>query len=276
MASNTRQKNYGTGDPKLDLASRLIPGVRSRSAFGVNTDLDSGIEETVWNVGGLWTGLTAAQTLDIVSDNADDDAATGQGAWEVEILGLTSFDSPESLITERVSLDGITPVTTTNEFVFFCAAKVSNHGSSGVNVGTITFDGSVDATTQAQIDPLTGATRSAICGIPAGQTMFVTNFTASILRGSTSGEIDIQLKQDSGIHLDLTPNSSTMIHQIGLRGSGTSSFVHNFNPYFEVMGPAVVSLTAISNTNNTQMTGGFDLVVTDNQQMTMLRMARGS
>jgi len=276
MANNTRSKTFGTGDPRLDLAAGLIPGIRSRSANGVNLDLDTGVEETLWNVGGLYTGPTAAQTLTLVSDNAADDGVTGQGAQKIKITGLTSFESAAATIEETVVLDGLTPVVTMNEFVFFCFAKVTEHGTTAVNTGTITITATDDATVQSQIDPLTGVTRSCVCGVPAGQSMFITNYEASILQGSANSEVDVRLAVDQGQHLDLLPTSSTLIHQIGLKSAGTSAFAHQFNPYIEIAGPAVVSLRATASANNITLSGSFDLVVTDNTEMRRLREARES
>lgn len=273
MPRNIRSKSFGTGSSALDLAAGLIPGVRTRNAFGINRDIDNGVAETIWNVGGLWAGPTVAQQLEIVSDNAADDAATGEGAWELTIVGLESWDA-DGVTVEKITMDGTTVVDSVNSYVLCCFVTITNHGSTGVNVGTITVTAKTDETIQHQIDPGVGSSQTAVCGIPAGKTMFVTNFHASILQGSGSGEVDIQLKVDRGVHLDAADQSFTTVHSIGLRSNGTSSSRHEFDPYLVVVGPAVIQVQATPNANNFQITGGFDLVVTDNSEMHRLRQAR--
>lgn len=97
MARNVRQKNFGSGDPLLDFAAGMVPGIRSANIFGRNPDVDAGVQESVWNIGGLWAGPTSAQKIQLVSTSAQDDAVTGNGAQVVTVVGLTSWSSDSTV-----------------------------------------------------------------------------------------------------------------------------------------------------------------------------------
>lgn len=59
-----------------------VPGYRRITALGNNPDVDTGIHEDIWTGGGLYPWMTAATSLEIVSDSANDTAA-GTGARTV-------------------------------------------------------------------------------------------------------------------------------------------------------------------------------------------------
>jgi len=273
MARNVRNKLFGTGDPQLDMAVGMVPGVRTRNAFAINTDIDAGVAETLWNVGGDWVGPTTPQTLTLVSDSADDDAVTGQGAWEVTVVGLSSLGPGGILISEKVLLDGITPVQTQNDYAISCFVHVTNHGTTGINAGSITVTATDDATAQHRIDPNVGTSQTAVCAVLTGQTMVITGYHGAI-RSKTGGNVDFELLTDRGDHLDLTADSFTRLHSQTALSSGTSAFVQRFNPYIAIGGPAAIQIRVTADSNNMEVVGGFDLVVVDNVEMNRLRKAR--
>jgi len=100
-------------DFALDVARGLVPGVTKGVQFGRNTDIDTGsAPETVWNGGGVYTGLplesVAPGTLDVSSDNNNDTLA-GTGARTVKLMGLgKNWEYQE----ETLNLSGTSPVTT--------------------------------------------------------------------------------------------------------------------------------------------------------------------
>lgn len=105
--------------------------------FGRNDDIDSGSGfEDIWAAGGVRTYLTAAETMDIVSDDADDISA-GAGARTFYIEGL---DSNYDETSETITLNGTTPVTTSNSYLRVHRCIVKTAGSSMVNEGNITVD----------------------------------------------------------------------------------------------------------------------------------------
>ena len=79
------------------------------------------------------------QTLSVVSASAND-ASGGTGARTVEIQGL---DSNWNLLTETVTMNGLTPVVTTQEhFLRVFRARVVTAGSLQSNAAQITITGS--------------------------------------------------------------------------------------------------------------------------------------
>ena len=53
-------------------------------------------------------------------------------------------------------------------------------------------------------------------------------------------------------------------HERGLVSTGTTSFLHTFNPYFAIPGPAIIKMAAIASADNNAVDGGFDLYLVDN------------
>lgn len=87
-------------------------GWTSWDKWGYNEDVDTGATETIWSVGGRFVPMASADTLNLVSSStADDDGGTG--ANSVLIWGIDENRDPQ---IEIVTLDGQTPVTTSNQW----------------------------------------------------------------------------------------------------------------------------------------------------------------
>ena len=105
----------GSGDIDffIAVAKGDYTGYPHVSKFGRNPKVKSSDYETIWDGSNLYPWPTAAETLNVVSTDADDTSA-GTGARTVEIEGL---NSSWAVITETVSMNGTTNVTTTNSFL---------------------------------------------------------------------------------------------------------------------------------------------------------------
>ena len=114
------------------------------------TDLDiaDGTAD-LWGCGGNLTYLTVAETLNVVSTDANDTSA-GTGARSVAILGI---DASFNVISDVVTLDGTTPVESAVAFYRITGLFLFQAGSSLTNEGTINFTSSISATLQGCIDP---------------------------------------------------------------------------------------------------------------------------
>ena len=143
-----------------------INGVRGIIKFGHNPDIDTAAGEDINYFGNL-TYLTAASTFDVVSDSSADDLTTGTGAWEITISYL---DANYAEQTETISLDGLTPVTTTGSGLRLLSAYCGKVGSGGVNAGNIAITATTGGTTQAYIPANKGQTQQAAYTVPAGYT----------------------------------------------------------------------------------------------------------
>ncbi len=117
-------------DPKL----ALVRTAGHRSTHDTTDD-------DVWSAGELAAGPAnitwpaAAATLSVVSTSADD-AALGTGARTLLIKGL---DANYLEIEETVTLNGLTPVVTTKEFLRGNAYEVASAGSGQKNAGAISI-----------------------------------------------------------------------------------------------------------------------------------------
>lgn len=136
-----------SSDYALDVGLGHVPGTKGVLRSGFNDDIN-GTPEDLWNVGGQMTYLTAAETLDIVSDSALD-VSPASGAHTLLVQGLdNNFDE----ISETISLNGLTIVVTVNSYIRLFNLTIQSAGVSGANVGEITATATTSAVIQGQID----------------------------------------------------------------------------------------------------------------------------
>jgi len=161
------------------------------SAFGENPSSASGTVETVRSSGGTFVPLATEETLSLASTSASDVSA-GAGARTVKIEGLDGNFNPVRAI---VTLNGTTPVVTTEAFLRVNKMVVATAGSSLVNAGTITATASTSATVQGEIPAAEGSSQDCIYTVPAGKRLFVTNWGGAIKRstGTSSTACDFDL-----------------------------------------------------------------------------------
>lgn len=110
---------------------------KSLIKYGVNGDIDSGITETVWQVGGHETYPTSNSINEVVS-------TSGSDTQSVVIEGHTLSGSDLTFVTQTVTLTGITAVTLSTPL--YRANRMYNNGSTDF-VGTITVEDTVAGTT---------------------------------------------------------------------------------------------------------------------------------
>lgn len=118
----------------------------------------------------------------VVSTSAQD----GVGGTGILTLRLEGLDSNYAVITEDITMNGITPVTTTNSFlrINFCYALTA--GSTGAAVGTITVKNTADTITYSVISPGMNVCRQLIYTVPAGKTLYLTSLTIASGQGGNS------------------------------------------------------------------------------------------
>lgn len=140
-------------------------GYQPIQKFGRNPDLDTlDGEVLIWHSGTTYPYQTSAQTIEALSASADD-AAAGTGAQKVKISGL---DENWDVIHEEVTLDGVTPVTTTQTFLRVYRAAVTDVGSGNINAGDITIRVSPGGSTLASLPAGEGSTFLSLLPIPRG------------------------------------------------------------------------------------------------------------
>lgn len=185
-----------------------------------NNDIDAGTTpETLWNVGSLLVWPSSAGATTLVSSSAND-AAAGTGARTVLVTGL---DANRDIISETVTLNGITPVNLTNNFFRVNSMTVVTVGSTGYNEGNLTAQINDGAARTVSYVPL-GYSRSStgfysVANSSTYQKGLLIYESFSVSRGGT-GYCDIAIyRYRDGVR--------TQVFDIGLDFQGTSAFERN-------------------------------------------------
>lgn len=248
-------------DPALSVPAGLVLNYLGLNKFGRTTDADAGILTDIWDGANsttaqpIWLAPTAARIHAVVSTNTADAAPSGAGARSVQVYGLQTWSSAET--SEIVTMDGDTPVNTANSYVIIHRVKVTSFGSSGPNVGTISVTAaSPDSTLTAQINAVEGQTQMAVYGVPSGQSLFITQYYASLNKAVKNAGADFRVVINP--IPDEEPAGFIIKHTSGAVSEGTGSVGHKYDPYFRIDGPSIIKVQVISDTANSAADGGFD------------------
>ena len=177
-----------TGTYEMNIAQGLVPGTSSVFKAGYNPSIQNNTEESLWGGSNIypWSAWGVGGTLSCVSASASD---TGT----MDITGLRSSDWTQ--ITETVTMNGTTPVVTTNSFI-----RINNlhyHGvSTAVNAGNISI--SRNGTVVGLIEQEFGVSQMAQYTVPAGYTAYIQQGTANMGKGNDgTGKFKYRLYNDS-------------------------------------------------------------------------------
>ena len=152
-----------------------VPGYTMVNKFGYNSAIGSISFETIWETGNNYPWQSSAVTVDVVSDNANDDVA-GTGARTLRIEGL---DSSYAFTEETVDMDGTTTVTTTQTFLRVFRMSVETAGTTGNNEGNITATYTGGSDVAATITSENGQTLMCLYTIPANYTGYLLSMNIS-------------------------------------------------------------------------------------------------
>ena len=174
MAEISSITRVGTSEPfELQVKRGQVAWHYAIFKFGFNPDVDDSLE-TVWAEGGLYSYLSAATQLTVSSSSANDTSA-GTGARTVTLSGL---DGDYAEISETVTLNGQTAVTTTNSYLRIYRMVVNTAGTGGQNAGVIyagtgTVTAGVPANKYATIAIGDNQTLMALWTVPANHTAYL-------------------------------------------------------------------------------------------------------
>lgn len=232
------------------VAQGQVPGYSSFSVFGYNPDLDQ-TEESVWPDGGVVPHPASEAQLTIVSTDVNDDGdPAGTGARTVYIEGL---DENYEIVSETITMNGTTGVTTTNSYLYVNQFYVVTAGSGGVNAGTITAK--VGATLYDIIAAGYNNRTTAHYCVPAGYTAYLLEgiFTAGQDSGST------------GVTGYLKQHGLDGILRVGAVSSlNNGSVKYDFaNPY-QVPEKNCIGASAIGSANNNLVSAYFNILLVQN------------
>lgn len=243
----------------------LIPAgkvgtLKSDAKYGRCLDCDNGVETDIWDkatgAAPLWVAPTAARIHAIVSSDGDD-ASGGLGANTIRIYGLTDWDSLETF--EDISMAGASPINTVNSYVIIHRMLVLTCGASGPNVGTISATAAApDSTVTAQIAIDKGQTLMAIYGVPSVQRAYIPHVYGSINRAiATAANFTFYRATD----VESTTLAFTTALTLGGHNTGDSSPSIKRIPWPFYQGPTILKLAVETSTNDSDCSGGFDVVL---------------
>ena len=124
------------------------------------------VNETIWDVGGIYSYLSSAQLLTVTSASA----GTDEGV-KVTLVGLDADYVEQS---EEVTLNASGVATTDNTYLRIYRAYVSGSTAPAGNIN-ISYDG----TTYARVTAGENQTLMAVYTVPAGHTLYVTQGVAT-------------------------------------------------------------------------------------------------
>jgi hypothetical protein len=224
MPLNQGWKHWHVLDYFVEVARGAVPGCKAVQKFGRNDDIDSasGFED-IWAGGGTRAYLSSAETMDVVSDSANDTSA-GTGTQTVVIEGLNS-DYEE--ISETVTMNGVSAVTTSNSFLRVHRMYAAASGSVGTNDGQITADPTTSGSgsRQALIAAGDGQTLISHYTVPANYDGFIVGGQISI--SSSVGGTGVKEAICQFMRRDLN-GSWRLQQQMGARidGAGTTADIN--------------------------------------------------
>jgi len=256
-----------SSDFMLDVARGVIPGMSSVSKFGAAPD---GVQTSLTDIWGradaaatqqIWLAPTAARIHAIVSDSASDDGSpVGVGARTLRVYGLTSWSTVE--VSEDITLNGTGAVNTANSYVIINRMKVLTSGTTSINVGTIIATAATDATVGAVILPTRGQTEQCVYGIPSTQKLYIDHLSLSMNATGATTAVDFELLVNE--NPDVQTTNYIVKNTTELSSTGTSAILRRYTPLYQVVGPAIVKIQAISSSADTDASAGFGGVLITN------------
>ena len=179
----------GVGDYPyyLQVSRGLVDGHERVFKFGYNGEIQN-IEETIWDVGGLYAYPSSAVTMTATSSSG----ATDEDV-EVTIQGV---DTNYAELSETVTLNTSGTATTTGSFLRVYRAFVSGSTASAGNI-TIANGG----TTYAYVSAVDQQTLMALWTVPAGYTayLFQIDATAFTIQNNKVATIRMLTRELNGV-----------------------------------------------------------------------------
>jgi len=238
----------------IDVSNGNAAGMSYIEKFGMNVDVDSN-KETIWDGGGIYDYVPAAETLAVTSTSLNDSAA-GTGARTVEIQGLnTAYET----VTETLTVGGAAGTT---GFIRVFRAKVDTAGTSAINEGVISITSQSTSKLLASIGvdgtgsnaAGRGQTFMSLYTVPAGKTAYLTQWTVGAGKQNTDCVAFI-LSRDFG---SSAWNSKDIITV------SATTYSKDYKIPLMFTEKTDIEVRAYSTTNNALVSSTFNLIIVDN------------
>ena len=189
MAGNNvfSMTQHGRSEPfDLQVARGIIPNHSSVNIYGFQASVST-TNIPVWENATAYTYPVSATKMHLVS-------TVNTGADLTATLIINGLDSGYNQISENITLNGTTVVTTVNSYL-----RINNMiVISGLPTGVITLKDLTDTTTYAQIAANFGRTQMALYTVPAGFTFYLARVDAyTSANGFTADYVQYRNQQTS-------------------------------------------------------------------------------
>ena len=218
--------------------------------LGLNFDIDTAAEETVWTQGGSYVFNTIAETLNITSSSASDTSA-GTGARTVFIEGL---DTDYNMIEETVTLNGTSNVLTVNSYLRVNNMYVATSGSSQTNEGDITATSSGEAKLLSLVTADCGTGLVGVYTVPNGYDGYMTSEFLSCTNVSDSQSNLVTYFFDENGNLGLG-------QRLSATSNGNNYVKNDFGLWVKVPSKTDIVLASNVTANDTEVGAGFEIVL---------------
>jgi hypothetical protein len=236
---------YLLRDSYFSIAQGQVGGYSLAHVTGYNSDLDIGVDETVWAAGGLypWSTWNSTRVITVVSTSASD---TGS----VVVSGLDVNYNP---ITEEIDFNGLTSGTGTVQFKRVNSALYKDSGANNVGVITLTANG---GTVVGLIEAGIGQTLNGIYTVPAGHTAYI-----------LCGDFSVHKGKNAQVRFFIRPfGQSFRIAHIG--ETTESTYRYDFTVPVAMTEKTDLDIqAALIETNNTRVTTNFSMILVNNNAL---------
>ena len=244
-------------DPSIEVALGLRQGANLWNKFGYNEDVDSATSEIIASFGGAFNQkLTNAEILNISSSSINDTSG-GTGVRSLVIFGVggASADSREE-ITDVVTLNGTSIVTSNLRFWGINRMTIFQSGSADSNVGNITATASTSGNTMAEMPAGEGTTQQILFYVPANYQFLTRWLYLSVIKSSGGGNPEVTFK---GFVYSEIVESKFEIYRDTIDLSANNGDKIQLTPVdpFVVGEASILWFEASTTTNNTSVKGRF-------------------
>ena len=157
--------------------------------FGHNEDVDTGTNADIWAWGGQAAGdpemtyPTVAETLTVVSTStADSSAGTGANTILINCIGS---DGVEVLLS--VTMNGTTPVITTQTCLFVNRVQLTSSGSGDTNAGDIKVSNTTSGNVLGWVEAGTSVTHQLLYRVPSNRRCHINNIYVTVNKLAAGG-----------------------------------------------------------------------------------------
>ena len=124
-----KNRDYG-----LDVQRGLVSGITFNNKFGRNAATVTG--DAIWSASTAYVEPATAELCNVKSTDNTKDIGSGTGALTISVTGI---DDSYDIVTETVTLNGTTNVSTVNKYWNIHRAYVTTAGTDLTAAGTITI-----------------------------------------------------------------------------------------------------------------------------------------